>query len=80
MKQLTWCTANYAASPNPNPRICFYLDFTASQDYFIHFQPSQSVAKMGDPLEKTPDHPQAENGLSHMTWARLKPTVRWQAI
>ena len=33
-----------------------------------HFEPSQSVsgAKMGDPQEKTPDHPQAVLGLSHM--------------
>ena len=42
---------------------------TARQDYFTHFKPSQSVggAKTGDPREKkTPDHSQAELGLSHM--------------
>ena len=31
---------------------------------------------MGDPREKTPDHPQAEPDLSHiMAGARLEPTV-----
>lgn len=46
----------------------FYLGFTARQDYFTHFEPSQSLggAKTGDPREKPPDHPQAELGLSHM--------------
>ena len=46
----------------------FYLGFTARQDYFTHFEPSQSVggAKAGDPREKPPDHPQAELCLSHM--------------
>ena len=40
----------------------------ARQDYFTHFEPSQSVggAKTGDPREKIPDHPQAELGLPHM--------------
>ena len=61
----------------------FYLGFTAHKDYFTHFEPSQSFggAKTGDPREKTPDHTQAELGLSHMTRARLEPTaVRWRAI
>ena len=42
------------------------------QDYFTHFEPSQSLggANTGDPQEKTPDHPQAEIGLSHM-WPEL---------
>ena len=42
--------------------------FTARQDYFIRFEPSQSLcgAKTGDPREKPPDHPQVELGLSHM--------------
>ena len=53
----------------------FYLGFSACQDYFTHFyfthyfdEPSQSLggAKMGDPREKPPDHPQAEFGLSNM--------------
>ena len=46
--------------------------FTGCQDYFAHFELSQSLggAKTRDPLEKTPDHPQAELGLSHM-WPEL---------
>ena len=46
----------------------FYLGFTACQDYFTHFEPSQSLggSKTGDPQERTPHHPQAELGLSHM--------------
>ena len=42
---------------------------TARQDYFTHFEPSQSLdaAKTGDPQNKTPGHPQAELGLSHVT-------------
>ena len=41
---------------------------TAREDNFTHFETSQSVggAKTGDPLEKPPDHPQAELCLSHM--------------
>ena len=37
----------------------FYLGFTARQDYFTHFETSQSVdgAKTGDPREKPPNHP-----------------------
>ena len=48
----------------------------ACQDYFTHFEPSQSLggAKMGDPWEKPEkNHPQAELGLSHMIRARLGP-------
>ena len=46
----------------------FYLGFMACQDIFTHFEPSLLLggAKMGDPQEKTPDHQQAELGLSHM--------------
>ena len=47
--------------------------------YFTHFEQSQSVggAKTGDPREKTPDHPQAELGLSHM-WPELASNPqRW---
>ena len=46
----------------------FFLELTACQDYFIYFEPSQSLGgtKMGDPREKPPDHPQAELSLSHM--------------
>ena len=46
--------------------IFFYLGFTALLDYFTHFEPSQQLggAKMGDPREKPPDHPQAELGLT----------------
>ena len=32
-------------------------------------------AKMGDPPEKPPDHPQAELGSSPVTRARLEPTA-----
>ena len=41
---------------------------TARQDYFTHFEPSQSLdaVKTGDPQNKPPSHPQAELGLSHM--------------
>ena len=41
---------------------------TARQDYFTHFEPSQSLdaAKTRDPQNKPPGHPQAELGLSHM--------------
>ena len=50
----------------------------AHQDYFTHFQLSQSLggAKMGDPREKMPDHPQAELGLSHVTRGRLELTAK----
>ena len=57
----------------------FYLAFKARQDYFTHFgfEQSQSLGGLesGDPREKTPDHPQAEISLSHVTRARLDPTV-----
>ena len=35
----------------------FDFSFTARQDYFTHFEPSQLLggAKMGDPREKTPN-------------------------
>ena len=40
----------------------------ARQDYFTHFEPSQSIgrAKLGDPREKLADHLQAELVLSSM--------------
>ena len=42
---------------------------------------SLNEAKTDDPREKTPDHPQKELGLPHITQARLKPIgVRWRAI
>ena len=46
--------------------VFFILDFTVRQDYFTHFEPSQSVggAKTGGLREKTPDHQHAELGLS----------------
>ena len=52
---------------------------TAHQDYFTHFQPSQSLggAKKGDLREKQPDHPQAQLVLSHM-WPKLGSNLqRW---
>ena len=45
------------------------LGFIARQDYFTHFEPSQSkggVKLWEIPVKKQPDHPQAELGLSHM--------------
>ena len=44
--------------------LIFYLCFTVRQDYFTHFEPSQSLGggKTGDPPEKTHDHQQAELG------------------
>ena len=55
----------------------FYLGFTARQDYFTHFAPSQLVGgeKTGYHQEKTPDLSQAELGLSHVSRARLEPTA-----
>ena len=43
----------------------FYL----GQDYFTHFEPSQSYGgqKTGDPRAKPSDHPQAKLGLSHIS-------------
>ena len=43
----------------------------ACQDYFTHFELSQSLggAKTGGPQGKPPDHPQAE--LGRLTWAKL---------
>ena len=37
----------------------FFIQVTACQDYFTHFEQSQSLgwAKTGYPPEKTPDHP-----------------------
>ena len=57
----------------------FYLGFMANQDFFTHFDLSQSLggAKMRDPWENTPDHPQAELGLSHM-WPEV--AVRWSDL
>ena len=54
----------------------FYLGFTARQDYFTHFELSQSSGgeKTGDPQEKPPNHQQAELGLSHM-WPELDPNT-----
>ena len=53
----------------------FDLGFMAHQDYFTHFEPSQSLdgAKTGNPREKTPDHLQAELEMFHMIRARLRP-------
>ena len=53
------------------------MGFTARQDYFTHFEPSQSPggAKTGDPRLKPPDHPQAELGLSHV-WTELSSNLQ----
>ena len=57
----------------------FDLGFTARQDYFTHFEPSQSLggAKTWDPQETTPDHPLAELGLSYMWPERGSNPQRW---
>ena len=49
-----------------------HLSFTARQDYFTHFEPSQSQggAKAGHPREKPPDHLQTELDLSRI-WPEL---------
>ena len=48
------------------------MGFTARQDYFTHFEPSQSVggAKTGDRREKLLDHLEIELGFSHR-WPEL---------
>ena len=56
--------------------ICFFVvffvgwgegGFTALQDYLTHFEPiSRKLGRKQEIPEKTPDHPQAELGLSHM--------------
>ena len=59
--------------------ICFiYLGFTARQDYFTHFEPSQSLCgvKTGDPRESPHDHPQTELGLSNM-WPEQGSNPQW---
>ena len=60
----------------------FDLGFMANQDYFVHFEPSQSLgwANMEIPWhEKLHDHLKAEL-VSCVTKARLKLTaVRWRA-
>ena len=56
------------SDPSVSQRQTFLFGFY----YFTHFELSQLLgrAKMGDPQEKPPDHPQAELGLSHM-WPEL---------
>ena len=50
-----------------NETFVLYLAFTASQNHFTHFEPSQSLgeAKTGDPREKPPGHAKAELCLTH---------------
>ena len=64
--------AEYLISFYKSFKCLLFFSFMACQDYFIHFELSQSVggAKMGDPWEKTPDHPQAELSLSRI-WSQL---------
>ena len=64
-----------------------FLSFTlcsACQDYFTHFEPSQSLcgAKTGDPREKNIWPLASRTWLdSHMSRARLEPrAARWRAI
>ena len=51
----------------------------ACQDYFTHFEPSQSLggAKTGDPRKKNPGHPQAELGLSQVTRPERGSNPQW---
>ena len=55
-----------SAYRTPGPLVYFDFGFTALQDYFPHFELSQSFgeAKMENPQGKPPD--QAELGLSHI--------------
>ena len=57
--------------------IFFWFWFYSPSRSFHYFELNQSWggAKMGDPRGKTPDHPQAEFGFSHVTKARLEPTA-----
>ena len=50
------------------PDHCLSFYSTTHQDHFTHSELKSIVrwAKMGGPKEKTPAHPQAELGLSHM--------------
>ena len=55
------------------PFFFFYLDFTARQDYFTHFELKQfQVGQKREVPEKKqqPDHPQSELGVSHI-WPEL---------
>ena len=56
----------------------FIWVFTARQDYFSNFEPSQTIGgvKMGPAQEKPPDHPKAELSLSHM-WPELDSNLQW---
>ena len=51
--------------------------YMACQDYFNHFEQSQShgVAKTGEPQGKTPDLPHAEFGLSYLSHVMRKPIL-----
>ena len=57
----------------------FYLGFTARQDNFTNFEPSQLLggAKTGQPGEKPHEHPQAELGLSHICSELGSNPQRW---
>ena len=55
----------------------FYLGFTAHQNYFTHFESIAMWGEKGDPQAKTPDHTQAELGLSHMWPAWGSNPQRW---
>ena len=82
-----YATASSAANATDSPHILqakwirLQLKFW---QWIFHLFWAESVVRCGEngrSLRKTPDHPQAELGLSHVTRARLKPTVvRWQVI
>ena len=66
MQNMDFYTETFEQHSNRFLLLSFCLCFTACQDYFTHFEQSQSLGgvKTGDPREKPPDHPQAELGLS----------------
>ena len=67
--------------------VFFNLGFTARQDYFTHFEQSKreilrkkhthTHTKKKKKKKKTPDHPQAELGLSYMCLEPSSNPQRW---
>ena len=69
---MTWSYLSFHVIKQQDIVSLHFFGFTARQDYFTHFEPSQSLgrAKTEDPREKQHDHPQADLGFSHM-WSEL---------
>ena len=58
-----------ASVPKDNPFLYLFAFYSQAR-LFHYFEPSQSLGGAEtDFREKPPDHPQAELGLSHVTWA-----------